>query len=64
MIKDKTMRNRLFTIAPVLLAACLMMVLITACDPLENSGYFGPEGQGEALIRSERDGLQTISDIP
>ena len=63
-MKDKTIRNKLSAFFPILLVACLIMAPITACNPLETSGYFGPEGQGEALIKSERTGLQALSDIP
>jgi len=63
-MKNKIIRNKLSAFFLILLATCLMMVLITACDPLESSGYFGPEGQWKALIKSERAGLQALSDIP
>ena len=63
-MKNKIIRDKMSVFFLILLAACLIMVLIAACNPLESSGYFGPEGQWEALIKSERAGLQVLSDIP
>jgi len=63
-MKNKIIRKRLFDFPHILFAACLMMLLITACSPLKNSGYFGPVGQEEALIKSERAGLQALFNIP
>ncbi len=64
MIRDKTVRNTPFAFFLILFVACLTILLLIACNPLESSGYFGPEGQGEALIKSERTGFQALSGIP
>lgn len=64
MIRDKTVRNRALVFLYILFTACLIAILVIACNPLESSGYFGPEGQGDALIKSERTGLPALSGIP
>jgi len=63
-MEDKIIGNKLSAFFLILLIACMAILLIAACDPLESSGYYGPESQGEALIKFERAGLQALSGIP
>ncbi len=63
-MKDKTMRSRLFHLLLSLFISWLLLMIITACNPMENIIYDVPDGQEDALLGSERDGLQALSDIP
>ena len=63
-MKDKTTRSRLFHLILTLFITWLLLMIITACNPLEDIIYDVPEGQEDALLRSERDSLQTLSGIP